>query len=78
MAHVLRVLRRFGFVDANASAEEAYDAVMAAADDFDADDLYELHWQLKSLGQKACSQAQARCFSCPLADICLRASARAA
>jgi endonuclease-3 len=76
--HVLRILRRFGFVDANASAEEAYDAVMAAADDFDADDLYELHWQLKSLGQKTCSQAQAQCFSCPLSDICLRASARAA
>ena len=51
---------------------------MAAADDFDADALYELHWQLKSLGQKTCSQAQAQCFSCPLSDICLRASARAA
>ena len=76
--HVLHILRRFGFVDANASAEEAYDAVMAAADDFDADDLYELHWQLKGLGQKTCWQAQAQCFSCPLSDICLRASARAA
>jgi endonuclease-3 len=76
--HVLRILRRFGFVDANASAEEAYDAVMAAADDFDADDLYELHWQLKSLGQNICSQVKAQCFSCPLSDICLRASARAA
>ena len=76
--HVLRILQRFGFVDANASAEEAYDAVMAAADDFDADDLYELHWQLKNLGQKTCSQVQAQCFSCPLSDICLRASARAA
>jgi endonuclease-3 len=76
--HVLRVLRRFGFVGANASAEDAHDAVMAAADDFDADDLYELHWQLKNLGQKTCSHAQAQCFSCPLSDICLRASARAA
>lgn len=77
-SHVLRVLQRFGFVDANASAEEAHDAVMAAADDFAADDLYELHWQLKSLGQKTCSHAQAQCFSCPLSDICRRASARAA
>jgi endonuclease III len=76
--HVLRVLRRFGFVDANASAEETYDAVMAAADSFDADGLRELHWQLKNLGQKTCSRTQAQCFSCPLSDICLRASARAA
>jgi endonuclease III len=71
-ASVLRVLRRFGFVGANASTEAAYDAVMAAADDFDANDLYELHWQLKSLGQKTCARAQARCASCPLSDICLQ------
>jgi endonuclease-3 len=76
--HVQRVLQRFGFVGANASIEDVYDAVMAAADDFDADDLCELHWQLKSLGQKTCSHAHAQCFSCPLSDICLRASARAA
>lgn len=70
--HILRVLRRFGFVGANASPEDAYDAVMAAADDFDADGLRELHWHLKSLGQKICSHAQARCASCPLSDICLQ------
>jgi endonuclease-3 len=70
--HVLRVLRRFGFVGANAEPEAAYDAVMAVADDFDADGLRELHWYLKSLGQKTCSHAQARCASCPLSDICLQ------
>jgi endonuclease-3 len=70
--HVMRVLRRFGFVGANASTEAAYDAVMAAADDFDADGLRELHWHLKSLGQKTCSHAQARCVFCPLSDICLQ------
>ena len=68
--HVLRVLRRFGFVGANASTEDAYEAVMAAADDFDADDLRELHWCLKSLGQKTCSHARALCVSCTLSDIC--------
>lgn len=76
--HVLRVLRRFGFVGTNASAGAAHDAVMAAANDFDSDDLYELHYYLKTLGQTTCSHAQAQCFSCPLSDICLRASARAA
>ena len=70
--HVLRVLRRFGFVGANASAEAAYDAVMAAADDFNADGLRELHWHLKSLGQIICSHARAQCVSCPLSDICLQ------
>jgi endonuclease III len=69
--HVLRVLRRFGFVGANASTGDAYDAVMAVADDFDADGLRELHWHLKSLGQKTCSHASAQCVSCPLSDICL-------
>ena len=68
--HVLRVLRRFGFVDANATTENAYDAVMKIADDFDADDLRELHWHLKSLGQKTCSHARALCVSCPLSGIC--------
>ena len=32
--HVLRVLRRFGFVDARAETKEVYDAVMAAAAGF--------------------------------------------
>jgi protein ImuA len=68
--HVLRVLQRFGFVGVNASVEDTYDAVMAAADDFDADDLRELHWYLKSLGQKICTYARALCVSCPLSDIC--------
>jgi len=70
--HVLRILQRFGFVGANASPEDAYDAVMAGADDCDADDLFEMHWQMKSLGQTVCTHAQARCASCPLSDICLQ------
>ncbi|MDP1701863.1 MAG: endonuclease [Aestuariivirga sp.] len=69
--HVLRILQRFGFVGANASAETAYDAIMTAADDFDADDLFEMHWQIKSLGQTVCTYAQARCSSCPL-SVCLQ------
>jgi endonuclease III len=70
--HVLRVLRRFGFVGENAAIEDACDAVMASADGFGVDDLFELHWLLKSLGQKTCSYARALCVSCPLSDICLR------
>jgi endonuclease III len=53
--HVLRVLQRFGFVGTKADYENASDAVMAAADSFDTDDLYELHWLLKYLGQQICT-----------------------
>ena len=70
--HVFQVLRRFGFIGKNTKPEHAYDTVMAASDDFDADDLFELHWLLKILGQKTCSHAQACCASCPLSDICLQ------
>jgi endonuclease III len=68
--HVLRILRRFGFVGENAGIEKAYDAVMEAADGFDADDLIEFHWHLKSLGQNICSHARAECVCCPLSYIC--------
>ena len=70
--HVLRVLQRFGFVGMKADIAAAYDAVMAAADGLGADDLFELHWQIKSLGQTICTHAQAMCTSCPLSDICPR------
>jgi endonuclease-3 len=70
--HVLRVVKRFGFVAAQADSVAVYDAIMASAPEFDADDLYELHWQLKYLGQKICTHSSVRCNSCFLADICLR------
>jgi protein ImuA len=70
--HVLRVLQRFGFVGMRVDIEAAYDTVMAAADGLDADDLFELHWHMKSLGQTVCTYAQAMCTSCPLSDICQR------
>jgi endonuclease-3 len=70
--HVLRVLKRFGFVKASAETKDIYDAVMEAVPDFDADDLYELHWYLKRLGQKTCTHASAHCAACPLGDLCMK------
>ena len=70
--HVLRILRRFGFVGMKADTKAAYNAVMAAADGLDADDLFELHWQMKKLGQTICTPAEASCSSCPLSEICQR------
>ena len=70
--HILRVLERFGFVRMGATTEQAYDAVMAAADGFTAGDLYELHWHLKRLGQRVCAHAHADCRRCVLASLCLQ------
>lgn len=71
-SHVLRVLRRFGFLKPHASTEDAYDAVMEASVGFDADDLYELHWYLKRLGQKFCTHMRAHCSACPLSESCMQ------
>jgi endonuclease III len=70
--HVLRVLQRFGFVGTKADGEDASDAVMAAADGFGTDDLYELHWLLKYLGQQICTHGIAHCSECPLAALCMK------
>jgi endonuclease-3 len=70
--HVLRVLQRFGFVGTKADSEDASDAVMAAADSFDTDDLYELHWLLKYLGQQICTHGIAHCSECPLTAMCIK------
>ncbi len=70
--HVLRVMRRFGFVNPRADEVAVYDAVMAVANDFDADDFYELHWYLKGLGRKICTHSRALCASCSLSDICMK------
>jgi endonuclease-3 len=70
--HVLRVLRRFGFVGPRADSKDAYAAVMDAAHGFDADDLYELHWHLKRLGQKFCTDLRAHCGACPLSQSCMK------
>ncbi|MFT3988861.1 hypothetical protein [Aestuariivirga sp.] len=74
--HVLRVLRRFGFIARNADTNRAFEAVMMAAPDMDADDLYELHWHIKYVGQQFCTHSHARCEACPLAGQCLECRTR--
>jgi len=69
---VQRVVERFGFVRRNAKAEEAYAAVMSGAAGLSADELYELHWNLKRLAQKTCTEDRAACDMCPLADLCMQ------
>ena len=70
--HIIRILRRFGFVKPNAETEDVYDAVMEAANDMSADDLYEFHWHLKRLGQNTCKAFQTSCNACPLSESCMK------
>jgi endonuclease-3 len=70
--HVLRIMQRFGFVKPNGNEIAVFDAVMEAADGFSADDLYELHWHLKAVGQQICRPFRAECATCPLSEICLK------
>jgi endonuclease III len=74
--HVLRVLRRFGFVAERADTRRAYAAVMAAAEHWSAADLAELHGLLKRLGQTICQAHEPNCLPCPLRHGC-RMAARA-
>ena len=68
--HILRVLRRFGLVRSNADTRIAYDAVMAAAFDWQAGELAELHVLLKRVGQTVCRVDQRCCALCPLSGEC--------
>ncbi|WP_207791568.1 endonuclease III domain-containing protein [Sandaracinobacteroides saxicola] len=72
--HVLRVLRRYGFVRAAADTRAAYDRMMPVLHDFSAAGLAELHLLLKHLGQTLCRADHACCGACPLGRRC-RASA---
>ncbi len=69
--HVHRVARRLGLISRNVDEARAYHLLMAAApDSWMADDLFEMHWLMKLLGQQACTHAEPRCHLCPLAEAC--------
>lgn len=68
--HILRILRRFGFVRGKADTRTAYDATMAMAQGWSAADLAELHVLMKRLGQDICRADRARCGACPIGRRC--------
>lgn len=71
--HVHRVLRRLGLVNRKGDVAEAYGRMMSLIPaDWDADDLFELHWLLKGLGQDTCTAQLALCGRCPLKSLCPR------
>lgn len=69
--HVLRVSQRLGLVAGKANFERAFRTLMRLVpDDWDADDLYELHWLIKMHGQRRCHHHRPVCTDCPLAGLC--------
>lgn len=73
--HVLRVLRRFAFVQSNADTRSAYEVTMAILHEWTAADLAELHILMKHLGQTICRADLACCRHCPISQRCHAATA---
>ena len=72
--HLIRVGERLGLTPAKSSFERAFESYMnILPNDWEGDDLYELHWLMKMLGQQVCTTHVTRCGSCPLADLCRHA-----
>jgi endonuclease III len=69
-SHVLRVLRRLGFVAANADARTASEAATAAMPGWSGEEWLRFHIATKRLGQLACHAATPDCGACPLAKDC--------
>ncbi|ATE65274.1 endonuclease III domain-containing protein [Rhizorhabdus dicambivorans] len=71
--HILRILRRYGFIRGKADIAVAYDTIMEMAP-WEADDLAELHMLMKRLGQTICRADHPDCRICPLRRKCKVAS----
>lgn len=71
--HVLRVAQRVGWISPHIkTAEKAYQPLMQLIPpNWGADDLYEMHWLMKRLGQSFCRRATLDCRECPLRSMCM-------
>ncbi len=71
--HVHRVGRRLGLTARTGDAREAYDSLMDQAPaDWQAEQLYELHWLFKGHGQSLCTHFDPACGLCVLREVCPR------
>lgn len=69
--HVLRVFKRLGFLKPTASFDHAFRTLMRRIpNEWNADDLYELHWLVKMHGQKTCTHRNPACHECRLIGHC--------
>jgi endonuclease-3 len=71
--HVHRVTKRLGLTSRTGDAAQAYETMMSLIPyEWTAEDLYELHWLFKGLGQDICSDPLALCGRCPFRETCPR------
>ena len=71
--HVHRVARRLGLAAAKSEPAQAYETLMGLVPAaWTAEDLFELHWLIKGLGQSICTDAAPLCGRCPLKATCPR------
>ena len=75
--HHLRVARKLGLVRPHATQEEAYRRLMPRLPEgWGAATLDDHHQLMKRLGQTVCRADGARCWECPLSDLCPSARGR--
>ncbi|MEA2996849.1 MAG: endonuclease [Alphaproteobacteria bacterium] len=69
--HVLRASRCMGLLPPTADFTRGFHMLMRLVpDNWDADDLYELHWLMKKQSQTTCSHPHIARDSCPLGRFC--------
>ena len=69
--HVLRASQCMGLLPPTADFTRGFHMLMRLVpNNWDADDLYELHWLMKKQSQTICSHPHIACNSCPLGRFC--------
>jgi endonuclease-3 len=72
--HLLRTTIRIGILPEKADYVSGFNRLSRLVpNDWDADDLYELHWLMKALGQSTCTFQRPICECCPLSKLCAHA-----
>jgi endonuclease-3 len=69
--HILRLAKRLGLVSAKAGFAHAHRLLNdLIPNDWTERDHYQLHWLMKSHGQKVCRHRAPQCGDCPLRNLC--------
>jgi endonuclease III len=69
--HVLRLSKRLDLLPPKADFKRGFHMLMhLMPTDWDADDLYELHWLMKMHSQTTCRHGRPICEKCPLTQYC--------
>lgn len=69
--HVLRTSKRIGILPERADYVLGFNGLSRLIPNhWDAEDLYEVHWLMKELGQTTCTALRPACERCPLHELC--------